>query len=81
MGTIRFHSNQSSYPTGIKNIIFVPPTYRCYIWNMERICPKASEMSFENVDGRTDDGRKDRRRTTDTCIYYKLTYEPTAQVS
>ena len=28
-------------------------------------------MSFENVDG----------RTTDACIYYKLTYEPTAQVS
>ena len=46
---------------------------------MERICPTASEeMSFfENVDGRrTDDGR-----TPDTCIYYKPTYEPMAQVS
>ena len=40
---------------------------------MERISLTASEeMSFENVDG---------RRTPDACIYYKLTYEPTAQVS
>ena len=47
------------------------------MWNMERIRLTASEeMSFENVDGRTDDGR-----APDTCIYYKLTYEPTAQVS
>ena len=47
------------------------------MWNMERIRLTASEeMSFENVDGRMDDGR-----TPDTCIYYMLTYEPTAQVS
>ena len=59
MGTISFHRNQSSYLTGIKNITFVPPTYRCYKWNLERICLTASEeMSFENVDGQpTDDGR------------------------
>ena len=76
MGTISFHSNQSSYPTGIKNIIFVPPTYRCYIWNIERICLTASEeMSFEML------LTTDRRGTPDTCIYYKLTYEPTARVS
>ena len=31
----------------------------------------ASEMLFENVDG----------RTTDVCLYYKLNYEPLAQVS
>ena len=45
---------------------------------MERIGLTASEeMSFENVDGqRIDDGR-----TPNACIYYKLTYEPTAQVS
>ena len=44
--------------------------------NMERIGLTASEeMSFENVDGRTDG------RTADACIYYKLTYEPSAQVS
>ena len=38
-------------------------------------------MSFENVD----DGRltttDDDGRTTDACLYYKLTYEPSAQVS
>ena len=40
---------------------------------MKRISFLASEeMSFENVD---------RRRTMDTCIYYKLTYEPSALVS
>ena len=33
----------------------------------------SEEMLFENVD---DDGR-----TTDACLYYKLTYEPSAQVS
>ena len=48
---------------------------------MERIRLTASEeMSFENVDGRTD-GRTTDGRTTDACIYYKLTCEPTAQVS
>ena len=30
----------------------------------------SEEMSFENVDGRTD-----------AYLYYKLTYEPSAQVS
>ena len=50
------------------------------MWNMERIGLTASEeMSFENVDGRRTDGRTDGR-TPDACIYYKLTYEPSAQV-
>ena len=45
--------------------------------NMEKIGLTVSEeMSFENVDGRTDDGR-----TPDAYIYYKLTFEPSAQVS
>ena len=36
---------------------------------MERIrLTTSEEMSFENVDGRTDDGR-----TPDASIYYKLT--------
>ena len=36
---------------------FVPPAYRCYTWNLVRIRSIASvEMSFENVDGWTDDG-------------------------
>ena len=29
----------------------------------------------------TDNGRTDNGRTPDACIYYKLTYEPSAQVS
>ena len=33
------------------------------------------EMSFENVD---DD---DDEQAMDACLYYKLTYEPSAQVS
>ena len=44
--------------------------------NMERIGLTVSEeMSFENVDENVDG------RTPDACIYYKLTYEPSAQVS
>ena len=41
----------------------------------------SEEMSFENVDddGWTDDN--DRRTTTEACLHYKLTYEPSAQVS
>ena len=39
-----------------KTQLFVPPTYRRYMWNMERISFTASEeKSFENVDGRMDD--------------------------
>ena len=34
----------------------------------------SEEMSFENVDGQRTDG-------TDACLYYKLTYEPSSQVS
>ena len=56
-GTISCHSNQSSYPIGIKTQLFVPPTYRWYMWNMRRNGLTASEeMWFENVDRRTDDG-------------------------
>ena len=40
------------------------------------------EKSFENVhDGRSANGRTDDGRTTDACIYYTLTYQPSAQVS
>ena len=53
MGTISCHSNQSSYPTGIKNITFRSPYLRMVVCNMERIGLSVSEeMSFENVDGR-----------------------------
>ena len=37
----------------------------------------SEEMSFENVDRQ----RATDRRTPDTFLYYKLTFEPTAQVS
>ena len=44
------------------------------MWNLKRISLTASEeKSFENV--------QDGRRTPDAFIYYKLTYEPSAQVS
>ena len=66
MGTISCHSNLSSYPNGKKTTIIRSPDL------LKRIGFSASEeMSFENVD---------RRRTADTFIYYKLTYEPSAQV-
>ena len=42
--------NQSSYPIGTKNNIFVPPTYRCYVGNVGFMA--SEEMSFENVDDR-----------------------------
>ena len=38
----------------------------------------SDEMLFENVDDQWTD---DDGRTTDACLYYKLTYEPLAQVS
>ena len=60
METISCHSNQSSYPIGQKTILFVPPTYRCYVWNMARISFMVSEeLSFENADEgqrQTEDG-------------------------
>ena len=66
MATVSCHSNQSSYPFGLKKktILFVPPAYRCYIRNMVRISSMASEeMSSENVDGRTTtDGRTEGRQ-------------------
>ena len=77
MGTISCHSNQSSYPIGIKKHNFSFPLPIDAICEYEKKGLTASEeMSFENVDGRRTDGR-----TTDTFIYYKLTNEPSAQVS
>ena len=37
MEIISCHSNQTSYPIGRKTQLFVPPIYRCYMWNMEII--------------------------------------------
>ena len=45
------------------------------MWNNERIRITASEeMSFENVDGRTTDGRTDGRRKDAGCLY--ILYSP-----
>ena len=68
METISCHSNQSSNPTRIKKktLLFVPPAFRCYMYNMERIGLTAlEEMSFENVD----DERTDGGRTDAGCMY------------
>ena len=75
METISCHSNQSSYPTRIKkhNFLFpLPIDAMCVIW-------KESAFWFQRrcrLKMLTDD-----RRTPDACIYYKLTYEPSAHVS
>ena len=74
METISCHSNQSSYPTGIKNNFSFPlPVDAIYvIWKesasqLQRRCRLKKLM---------DDGW-----ALDACIYYKLTYEPSSQVS
>ena len=42
-----------------KTKLFIPPAYRCYMWNLVRIGFMASEeMSFENADGWRTDGRR-----------------------
>ena len=58
---------------GQKIILLLIPTYRCYAWNIARISFVTAEEMFENVDN-------DRLTVTDACLYYKLTYEPSAQV-
>ena len=59
---------------------FVPPSQGGSTQNFALIGQAVSEKKmFENVDGRTTDGR--RRRTPDPWVSYKLTGEPSAQVS
>ena len=49
---------------------FVPPSEGVSIWNLSSIGPVVSEEKmFENVDGRTDDGRTDGRRTPESLVY------------
>ena len=49
-----------------KRHLFVPPAYRCYMWNLVRIGFMASEeMSFENVD---------RRQTISSPMSLRLKY-------
>ena len=58
MGTKGCHSNQRSYPTGIKNIIIVPLTYRCCVSNMDRIGLTASKEYVVWKCWPTSDGRR-----------------------
>ena len=49
---------------------FVPASLGVSIWKLSLIGPVVSEeKKFENVDGRTTDGRTDRR-TTEWLVYY-----------
>ena len=55
---------------------FVPPSYGDSIWNLASIGPVVSEEKmFKECGWRTDDGR------TEAYLSYKLTNEPSAQVS
>ena len=77
METISFHSNQSSYPIGTKTQLFVPPSIDalCGIWKESASRLPRSSLKMLTTDGWTNG------QTTDVCLYYKLTYEPAAQVS
>ena len=72
METISCHSNQSSYPIGTKKKtqLFVPPIYRFYMWNMKESASRLQRRSLLKM--LTDGGRTDGR-TTNACLYYKLT--------
>ena len=49
---------------------FVPTSQGVTIWNLSSIGPVVSEEKmFENVDGRTDDGRTDGG-TPESLVYY-----------
>ena len=53
--------------------IFVPPSHKISIWKLTLIGPVISEEKMFKAYG--------RRRTTEACLYYKLTNEPSVQVS
>ena len=55
---------------------FVPPFHGESIWNLASICPVVSEEKMFKECGRRTDGQ-----TTEAYISYKLTSEPSAQVS
>ena len=79
METSSCHSNQSSYPIEIRNTNIRSPPH------IDAICEiraASEEKSFENNDD--DDGRPtttDDARTPARPLYYKLTCEPSAQVT
>ena len=55
---------------------FVPPSHGDSIWNLAPICPVVSEEMFKECGWQTDG-----RQTTGAYLSYKLTSEPSAQVS
>ena len=56
---------------------FVPPSYGDYIWNLASIGPVVSEEKmFKECGWQTTD-----RRMKEAYLSYKLTNEPSAQVS
>ena len=57
--------------------IFVPPSHGDSIWNLASIGPVVSEKKMFKECGRW----TDRRRTTEAYLSYKLTNEPSTQVS
>ena len=76
MGAIRCHGNQSSDPTWSKTKCNQSPTPMI---KLVMIGPLVAEIfEFENVYGRTN-GRTNDARTPDRPVYYKLTFEPSAQ--
>ena len=62
---------------------FVPPSQWGSIWNLASIGPLVSEEMFENVDMHTYTRTQIHThiRTMEACLSYKLTSEPSAQVS
>ena len=56
---------------------FVPPSHGGSKWNLNLIGQAVSEEQIFNECGR----RTDRRRTTEAYLSYKLTSEPSAQVT
>ena len=71
MGTISCHSNQSSYPIGTKNTTFSSPYLKMLYVKYEKNRPTASEeMSFENVDRRTDGLDFEPRLAQKVCFTY-----------
>ena len=63
---------------------FVLLSFKSCIWNLTLIGPVVSEEKMFKECGRwrtTDDDDDGRRRTTEAYLSYKLTSEPSAQVS
>ena len=61
---------------------FVPSSHEGSIWNLTLIGQAVSEEKmFKECGRRTDDRRRKDGRMTEAYLYYKLTSEPSAQVS